>query len=63
MNTQIIKEAVPMLGKINSLFEGVAKNSQGWTWTLFRLLSAAMFMTHGYSKLFGESPQPTMGMI
>jgi putative oxidoreductase len=57
----IIKEAAPMLGKINSLFDGVAENSQEWTWTLFRVLSAAMFMTHGYSKLFGENPQPTMG--
>jgi len=50
-----------MLGKINSLFDGVAENSQEWTWTLFRMLSAAMFMTHGYGKLFGENPQPTMG--
>ena len=46
MNTQIIKEAVPMLGKINSLFGGVAENSQEWKWALFQLLSAAMFMTH-----------------
>jgi len=46
-STQIIKEAAPMLGKINSLFDGVAENSQEWPWTLFRVLSAAMFMTHG----------------
>jgi putative oxidoreductase len=50
-----------MLGKINSLFENIAENSQDWTWTLFRVLSAAMFMTHGYSKLFGENPQAFMG--
>jgi|TARA_B110000881_G_C18329742_1_gene391012 putative oxidoreductase len=50
-----------MLGKINSLFENIAENSQDWTWTLFRVLSAAMFMTHGYGKLFGENPQPFMG--
>lgn len=50
-----------MLGKINSLFEGIAENSKEWTWTLFRVLSAAMFMTHGYAKLFGENPQPYMG--
>ena len=49
-----------MLGKINSLFDGVAENSQEWTWTLFRMLSAAMFMTHGSGKLFGENPQLTM---
>ena len=50
-----------MLGKINSLFEGGEEDSKEWTWTLFRALSAAMFMTHGYTKLFGESPQPVMG--
>ena len=50
-----------MLGKINSLFEGGEEDSKEWTWTLFRALSAAMFMTHGYAKLFGESPQPVMG--
>ncbi len=49
-----------MLGKINSLFDGVAQNSQEWTWTLFRLLSAAMFMTHGYGQLLGENPQPRL---
>jgi hypothetical protein len=60
-STQMIKEAAPMPGKINSIFDGVAENSQEWTWTLFQVLSAAMFMTHGYGKLFGENPQPTMG--
>lgn len=50
-----------MLGKINSLCGGIAENSKEWTWTLFRVLSAAMFMTHGYDKLFGENPQPYMG--
>lgn len=50
-----------MLGKINSLFEGVAENSKEWTWTLFRILSAAMFMTHGFGKLFGENPQRLAG--
>lgn len=50
-----------MLGKINSLFAGTAENSKEWTWTLFRVLTAAMFMTHGFSKLFGENPQPPMG--
>ena len=50
-----------MLGKINSLFENIAENSKELTWTLFRMLTAAMFMTHGYGKLFGENPQPFMG--
>jgi len=51
-----------MLGKINSLFGAIAENSKEWTWALFRVLSAAMFMTHGYGKLFGENPQPFMGV-
>jgi len=50
-----------MLGKVNSLFAGVAENSKEWTWTLFRILCSAMFMTHGYGKLFGENPQPVTG--
>ena len=50
-----------MLDKINSLFECVAENSQEWKWALVQLLSAAMFMTHGYSNLFSESPQPYRG--
>ena len=50
-----------MLGKINSLFDGSAENSKELTWTLFRVLCAAMFMTHGYGKLFGENAQPFMG--
>jgi putative oxidoreductase len=50
-----------MIGKINSLFAGIAENSKEWTWTVFRVLTSAMFMTHGFSKLFGEDPQPMMG--
>ncbi|PCJ27247.1 MAG: DoxX family protein [SAR86 cluster bacterium] len=50
-----------MIGRINSLFEGVADKSKDWTWTLFRILSSAMFMTHGFAKLFGENPQPFTG--
>jgi len=50
-----------MLGKIGAAFASVAEGQQEWTWTLFRMLSAAMFMTHGYTKLFGENPQPMTG--
>ena len=50
-----------MLGKIGSALASYAEDQQNWTWTLFRILSAAMFMTHGYTKLFGESPQPMTG--
>ncbi len=50
-----------MIARINSLFEGIAENSKEWTWILFRALTASMFMTHGFSKLFGENPQPMTG--
>lgn len=50
-----------MLGRIDSLLEGVAESSKEWTWTLFRVLASAMFMTHGFGKLFGENPQPPTG--
>lgn len=36
-----------MLGKIGSALASYAEDQQNWTWTLFRILSAAMFMTHG----------------
>lgn len=50
-----------MLHKINSYLGTKLKNSQVWSWTLFRLLVSAMFMTHGFAKLFGENPQAFMG--
>lgn len=50
-----------MLRKTVSFFSSFAEDQQDWTWTLFRVLAAAMFMTHGYSKLFGETPQPMTG--
>lgn len=49
-----------MPGKIGSLLERFAVAQQNWTWLVFRVLSAAMFTTHGYTKLFGENPQPIM---
>ena len=50
-----------MLLKFNSYLGTKLKNSQVWSWTLFRLLVSAMFMTHGFDKLFGENPQAFMG--
>ena len=50
-----------MISRINVVIEGLAENSKDWSWTLFRVLSSAMFMTHGFGKLFGENPQPFMG--
>lgn len=50
-----------VFSKINNLMGSIGENNQDWTWTLFRVLSSAMFMTHGYAKLFGENPQPMTG--
>jgi putative oxidoreductase len=35
--------------------------SQDSAWTFMRVVASAMFMTHGWSKLFGENPQAAMG--
>ncbi len=44
-----------------AVFTALAVNSQTLSWALLRVLSAAMFMTHGYAKLFGERAQPFLG--
>lgn len=46
-----------MAGKLSDFVD----DQQTWTWTLFRLLTAAMFMTHGIAKLFGDNPQAPTG--
>ncbi|MDO8909307.1 MAG: DoxX family protein [Pseudohongiella sp.] len=46
------------LGKaVNKL----ADNTQTLSWTIFRVLSSAMFMTHGWPKMFGDRTQPFFG--
>ena len=50
-----------MLTKLNSLLGRYEEKFQVYSWTIFRLLTASMFMTHGYPKLFGENPQPFTG--
>lgn len=50
-----------MLGTINTLFGRMGDNLKDTSWLLFRLLSSAMFMTHGYGKIFGANPQPMTG--
>ena len=44
-----------------AVFTALAVNSQTLSWALLRVLSAAMFMTHGYAKLVGERAQPFLG--
>lgn len=50
-----------MINKINSLVGKIGGRAQDFYWTLFRVLVSAMFMTHGFDKLFGENPQPFTG--
>jgi len=57
----IIGGIVIMLGRLNSAIGNSAENAKESTWTFFRILASAMFMTHGIDKLLGENPQPFMG--
>lgn len=50
-----------MLHKIDGLMGRMMENSKDGVWAIMRVLASAMFMTHGYSKLFGENPQPPTG--
>lgn len=50
-----------LLGTINRCVDGIATNTQTLSWTLLRVLSSAMFMTHGWPKMFGEQAQPFVG--
>lgn len=47
-----------MMHAVDRLFGKVGQLMQEFSWLLMRVLGSAMFMTHGYSKLFGENPQP-----
>lgn len=49
------------MNAINNLINAIAARCHTLSWTVLRVLSAAMFMTHGYAKLFGASPQPFLG--
>jgi putative oxidoreductase len=39
----------------------LATNSQTLNWAIWRILTSTMFMSHGYSKLFGNKPQELTG--
>lgn len=49
------------MNAIASVLNAIASKCHTLSWTLLRVLSAAMFMTHGYAKLFGERAQPVLG--
>lgn len=50
-----------MLSKIDGFIGRLTEDSRDAAWCLMRVLASAMFMTHGFSKLFGENPQALMG--
>jgi putative oxidoreductase len=50
-----------MLGKTDTLFALLGDNLRDSSWLIFRLLSSAMFMTHGFGKILSENPQPMTG--
>jgi putative oxidoreductase len=45
----------------NRFINRLGDNTQTLAWTLMRILASAMFMTHGWAKLFGERAQPMFG--
>src|SRR5690606_27677748 len=44
--------------RINGAIASIGGNCQTVAWALLRILSSAMFLTHGYAKLYGANPQP-----
>jgi putative oxidoreductase len=49
------------VSSINRTVNILADNTQTLSWTIFRVLSSAMFMTHGWPKMFGDRAQPFLG--
>lgn len=49
------------MAKLINALDPIANRSHTITWTLLRVLSSLMFMTHGYAKLFGANSQPFLG--
>jgi len=49
------------MAKLINALDPIANRTHTLTWTLLRVLSSLMFMTHGYAKLFGSNPQPFIG--
>lgn len=46
---------------INERFERIADTFQPLSWMLLRVLASAMFLTHGWPKMFGDRIQPFLG--
>jgi len=50
-----------VLKSLVRFIDWIAENTQTLSWTIMRVLGSAMFMTHGWPKMFGERAQPFMG--
>jgi putative oxidoreductase len=50
-----------MMKAFNAMIEGLASRSHTISWALLRILASAMFMTHGWGKIFGGRAQPIFG--
>lgn len=49
------------MNALNKLLNSIAVQIHPLAWALLRVLSAAMFMTHGYDKILGDRTQPFWG--
>jgi putative oxidoreductase len=49
------------LHALDRRFETVAGRFRAFSLVLLRALASAMFLTHGWAKMFGDSPQPFLG--
>lgn len=50
-----------LIRSLDNVVNTLANNTRTLSWTIFRVLSSAMFMTHGWPKMFGENAQPFLG--
>lgn len=50
-----------MLSRLDRFASHATEASRESSCTIFRLLVAAMFMTHGYAKLLGDNPAVPVG--
>lgn len=46
------------LKRFDRAFEQTAQRCQSFSWALLRILGSAMFLTHGWPKMFGPDAQP-----
>lgn len=50
-----------VIRSLGKLINAIGENTQTLSWTIMRVLGSAMFMTHGWPKIFGDRAQPLMG--